>query len=38
MSFTIQQPKKKGNKSGLSLIFMDDVHFLNNSLDKLVKI
>ena len=37
MSFTIQQPKEKGNKPGLSLVFIDSVRFLNNSLDSLVK-
>ena len=33
MSFTIQQPKEKGNKPGLPLLFIDSVHFLNNSID-----
>ena len=37
MSFTIQQSKEKGNKPGLLLVFIDSVHFLNNSLDNLVK-
>ena len=27
MSFTIQQPKTKGIKPGLPLIFIDSVHF-----------
>ena len=31
MSFTIQQPKEKSNKPGLPLVFIDNVHFLNNS-------
>ena len=37
MSFTIQQPKDQGNKPGLSLVFVDKVQSLNNSLDNLVK-
>ena len=37
MSFTIQQPKDKGNKPGLPLLCIDSVHFLNNSLDNLVR-
>ena len=37
MSFTIQQSKEKGKKPGLLLVFIDSVHFLNNSLDNLVK-
>ena len=37
MSFTIQQPKEKGNKPGLRLVFAVSIHFLNNSLDNLVK-
>ena len=37
MSFTIQQPKEKGNKPGLQLVFTVSIHFLNNSLDNLVK-
>ena len=37
MSFTIQQPKEKGNKPGLSLVFIDSLRFLNNSWDSLVK-
>ena len=37
MSFTIQQPKEKGNKPLLPLVFIDSVHFLNYSLNKLVK-
>ena len=37
MSFLIQQPKAKGIKSGLPLVFIDSVHVLNNSLDNLVK-
>ena len=28
--FTIQQPKEKGSKVGLSLLFIDSVHFLNS--------
>ena len=36
MNFTIQQPKKKGIKSGLPLVFIDSIHFLNNSLHNLV--
>ena len=37
MSFTIQQPEKKGVKPGLPLVFIDSVHVLNNSLDNLVE-
>ena len=37
MSFTIQQPQRKDFEPGLSLGFIDIVHFLNNSLDNLVK-
>ena len=37
MIFTIQQPKKKGIKPGLPLVFIDSVHFLNKSSDHLVK-
>ena len=37
MSFTIEQPKKKSIKPGDPLVFVDSVHFLNNSLDNLVK-
>ena len=37
LSFTIEQPKKKRIKPGLPLVFIDSVHFLNNSLDNLVK-
>ena len=37
MSFTIKQPKKKGIKPGLLLVFKDSVHFLSNSSDNLVK-
>ena len=37
MSFTIQQSKEKGNKPGLLLVFIDNIHFLNSSLDNLVK-
>ena len=37
MSFTIPQPKEKGNKPGLPLVFIDSVHFLNNSSENLVK-
>ena len=37
MSFTIQQPKEKGNKPVLQLVFTVSIHFLNNSLDNLVK-
>ena len=37
MNFTIKQPKEKGIKPGLPLEFIDTVHFLNNSLDNLVK-
>ena len=37
MSFTIQQPKKKGIKPRLPLVFIDSVYFLNNLLDNLVK-
>ena len=37
MSFTIHQPKRKVSKPGLSLVYIDRVHFLNNSSDNLVK-
>ena len=37
MSFTIEQSKKKSIKPGLPIVFVDSVHFLNNSLDNLVK-
>ena len=37
MRFTIQQPKKKGIKLRLLLVFIDNVHSLNNSRDSLVK-
>ena len=37
MSFTIQQSKEKGNKPGLLLVFIDNIHFLNSSLDNLIK-
>ena len=37
MSFTTQQPKEKGFKPELPLVFIDSVHFLNNSLDNLIK-
>ena len=36
-SFTIQLPKKKSIKSGLPLVFIDNVHFLNKLQDNLVK-
>ena len=36
MNFTIQQPKKKGIKSRLPLVFIVSIHFLNNSLDNFV--
>ena len=29
-SFTVQQPKKKDNKSGILSVFIDNVCFLNN--------
>ena len=37
MSFTIQKPKQEGIELGLSLVFIDSIHFLNNLLDNLVK-
>ena len=37
MSFTIQQPKRKGHKSGTTLVFIDSVHFQNYSSDNLRK-
>ena len=37
MGFPIKQPIEKGIKSGLPLVFIDNVHFLNNSLDSFVK-
>ena len=37
LNFTIPQPKEKGNKPGLPLVFIDSVHFLNNSSENLVK-
>ena len=33
----ISQPNKKGTKPGLPLVFIDTIHFLNNSLGSLVK-
>ena len=37
ISFTIQQPKKKDIKSGLPLVFIGRVHYLNNLLGNLIK-
>ena len=37
MSFPIQQSKTNSYKPGISLVFIDRVHFLHNSLDNLVK-
>ena len=37
ISFTIQQPKKKGIKPRLPLVLIDRVHFLNNYFDNSVK-
>ena len=37
MSCTIEQPKKNRIKPELSLVFVDSFHFLNNSLDNLLK-
>ena len=37
MSFANEQPKKKSIKPRLPLVFIDSVHFLNNSLDNFVK-
>ena len=37
MNYTIQQPRNKGFKSGLPLVFIDSIYFLNNSLASLVK-
>ena len=37
ISFTIQQPKKKDIKSGLPLVFIGRVHYLNNLSDNLIK-
>ena len=37
MISTIQQPQKKVIKSGLPLVFINTVNFLNNSSDNLVK-
>ena len=38
MSFTIKQPKNKGVKLGLSLVFIGSIHFLINSIGNLSKI
>ena len=37
MNFTIQQLRKKGIKSKLPSVFIDSVHFWNNSSDNLVE-
>ena len=37
MIFIIQQSQKKVIKSGLPLVFINTVNFLNNSLDNLAK-
>ena len=37
MNFTTEQSKKDVINPGLSLIFIDSVNFLNDSLDNLVK-
>ena len=37
ISFSIKQPKKKDIKPGLPLSFIESIHFLNDSLDNLVK-
>ena len=37
MNFTNEHHEKKGIKSGLSLAFIDSVHFLDNLLDNIVK-
>ena len=37
ISFTIQQPKEKGNKPGLLLVYIDSIYFLDNAIDNLVK-
>ena len=37
ISFTIQQPKEKGNKPGLLLVCIDSIYFLDNAIDNLVK-
>ena len=36
MSFTIEQPKTNSISPGLPLVFIDSVHFSNNSLDNIV--
>ena len=37
ISFTIQQPKEKGNKPGLLLVCIDSIYFLDNAIDNLVE-
>ena len=37
MSFNIKQPKKKGIKPGLSLVFIGNIHSLNKALDSLLR-
>ena len=32
MRFTIEKTKKKGIKKEISLVFINNVHFLNNSV------
>lgn len=36
MSFTIEQPQSNNINPGLPLVFTDNQHFLNDSLDNLV--
>ena len=37
MSLTIQQPKEKNIKLRISLLYIDSSHFVNNSLDNLIR-
>ena len=37
ISFTIKQPKIRGFKTGLPLVFIDSAHFLNNLFNDLGK-
>ena len=34
MSFTIHEPKEKGMKPGLLLVFIDNVHFLKQFIEQ----
>ena len=38
LRFTMRQLEKKDIKPGLSLVFMNSAHFLNNSLENLASL